>query len=129
MPEWTIGDVCLDAVPYGGIPFDHGAESSNLSYYNCWCGEIGRRRGLKILRAKALVGSSPTTSIMNELEKRELAAYCVEQYLRCIRVGSFRSVVRIIEHLHRLTLVFAIQEERELVGIPYIKLELSGDDS
>ena len=30
----------------------------------CWCGGIGRRKGLKILREQSRAGSSPATSII-----------------------------------------------------------------
>ena len=52
----------------------------------CWCGGIGRRKGLKILREQSRAGSSPATSIIL-LEnpqfrlKAEMGSFFILKYL------------------------------------------------
>ncbi len=51
----------------------------------CWCGEIGRRKGLKIPRWKHHTGSSPVTSTTSEQ-----AAYRLLRLFSKVRAYSFR---------------------------------------
>lgn len=67
--------------------------------------------------------------ILSTPQKIEIIAYASQKYLQAVRMGSFRSAIQYAEYIHRLTLIFAIQEEREEIGIPIITWPgPSGDD-
>ena len=60
----------IGSSPIGPILFIITVNFMEGSAYNriCWCGGIGRRKGLKIPRGQPRIGSSPITSSIRQCE-------------------------------------------------------------
>ena len=66
-PQWIIiWDLSsagrASALQAEGHRFEPYRSHESILYWLCWCGGIGRRKGLKIPREQSRAGSSPATS-------------------------------------------------------------------